>query len=101
MIDGGHVHQIAARQRDMRCDPRALLAERFLRNLNKNFLALAQKIRNHRLLVFAPRRATASARAGTPRVTRRRRLRSFLCDCGHFINYFRRCLRFDWFGRVG
>src|SRR5439155_27046273 len=91
--------QIAAGQNDVGSNSRAYLGDRFLRNLHQNLLALAQKIRNHRLLVLAPRRAAASAWARTSTFARRR-LGSFLRYRGDFSNNFRRCLRFDWFKRV-
>ena len=50
VIDRGHVNQEAARQRDVRGDAGALLAERLLGDLNDDFLALAQQIADGRVL---------------------------------------------------
>jgi hypothetical protein len=44
MLDGRHVDDEPARQCDMRGDPRAFLAERFLRDLNDDLLTLLQEV---------------------------------------------------------
>ena len=67
MIDGRHVHQETAGQRDVRGDARAFLAERFLGDLYDDFLAFAQKVADRRqrravFASFARRRSTFSGR---------------------------------------
>src|SRR5262249_20423802 len=44
MIDRRHVHQEAARQRDVRRDARALLTERLLGDLNDDLLTFLQQV---------------------------------------------------------
>src|SRR5690242_6611490 len=46
MIDCRHVHEVASGQRNMGCDSRAFFAERFLGNLNENFLTFTQQFGN-------------------------------------------------------
>src|SRR5271168_2072252 len=53
-----HVHQKPPRQRNVAGNPRALLAERFLRNLNDHVLPGLQHLRNQ---LRPPRRAAVAA----------------------------------------
>ena len=48
MLDGRHEHQVAARQRDVRGDARALGAERLLEHLDHDLLALVQPLLDRR-----------------------------------------------------
>src|SRR6185369_11224449 len=64
VIHGRHVDQIAAGQRDMASDARALLADGLLRNLHQNLLAFFQEITDlrkwHAEVAPSARPATAS-----------------------------------------
>ena len=62
VIERRHVHQVAARQRDVAGDARAFLAERFLGDLHDNFLALLEHVRNQ---LRAARRGAVMAVAMT------------------------------------
>ena len=46
MIERGHVDEVAAGKRDVAGDARALLAERLFRDLDDDFLALLQHVRD-------------------------------------------------------
>src|SRR5207249_3190038 len=48
VIDRGHVDEIASRQRDVRGDSGAFLAQRLLGYLNQNLLPFPQQLRDHR-----------------------------------------------------
>ena len=65
VLDGGHEHQVAPRQGDVRGDARALLAHLFLGDLHDDFLPGPQQLRDGGL---APRRPGVHARstAGGP-----------------------------------
>src|SRR5579885_705212 len=52
MIHAGHVDDVAPRQRDMRSNSRALLAQRLLRDLDDNFLSRLEEIGDRRILAF-------------------------------------------------
>ena len=69
VVDGGHVDQEAAGQRDVAGDPRPFLADGLFGNLNQNFLAFLQQVRDlGNGLVFPAAEAAsaaASARART------------------------------------
>ena len=67
MLERRHVHNVAAWQRDVRCDARALLSQRLLGDLNDDFLALLQQIRNGNLLRVGPRYGALATRLGVPR----------------------------------
>src|SRR5690348_10719438 len=73
VVERGHVNEEAARQSDVAGDASALLAERFLRNLDDDFLACLQQfgdeLRAARLtamMTAAPAEGTASATAAIP-----------------------------------
>ena len=44
MFHGRHVDEITSRERDVACDPGSLFGDRFLRDLNQDFLAFVQHI---------------------------------------------------------
>ena len=71
MVDRRHIHQIPARKRNVRRDPRAFLTERLFGNLNQNLLSFAQQIRDGRLMTI-PRRTslTTTTARSISRVTR-------------------------------
>src|SRR5918998_940634 len=54
VLDGRHVDEVAARQRDVRGDARALGGDGLLGDLDDDLLTLAQKVCNHRLALAAP-----------------------------------------------
>ena len=66
-----HVNDVAARQRDVRSDARALLAQRLLGDLDDDLLAFFEQIGDGRLPVAAAGRAIARSRDG-PRLRSRR-----------------------------
>ena len=57
MVHRRHVNDEAAGQSDMRSDPRALLAQRLLRDLDNNLLAFLKKVRDGRQLRTFPFRS--------------------------------------------
>src|SRR5208337_2425039 len=57
VVDGRHVHQETAGKRDVTCDARALLAQRFLGDLHDDILACLQHFRNQ----LRPARRSVSA----------------------------------------
>src|SRR5262245_30808525 len=55
VIDGWHVDQIAAGERDVRCDTRALLSKRLLGNLHQDLLTFAKQVGNQACFRMAVR----------------------------------------------
>src|SRR5690348_4174428 len=73
VVERGHVNEEAARKSDVAGDARALLSERFLRNLDDDFLARLQQFgdelsaaRLTAMMTAAPAERTASATAAIP-----------------------------------
>src|SRR6267378_2840705 len=58
MLNSRHVNQKPARQRDMRCNARALFGNRFFGDLNEYLLSLAKQVCNGRLLTIAASRSS-------------------------------------------
>src|SRR5215207_1010159 len=77
VLDGRHVDEEAARERDVRGDARALRGDGLLGDLDDDLLPLAEEVCNHRLALAAPaapaaglaRRARAVAAAVAPALT--------------------------------
>src|SRR5579872_7154530 len=55
MLESRHVDHVAPRQRDVRCDARALWAERLLGDLNDDFLAFFQQVADGGLALIGAR----------------------------------------------
>jgi hypothetical protein len=55
VVDGGHVYQVAAGQRDVRSNARTLRTQRLFGDLHQNFLTLFEQLRDlDRLIVAGP-----------------------------------------------